>query len=201
MLNYDLLVHAYSNLVFIARAVQTHYEPGAAVELIATLREYDVPVEGRARVWAEIARPDGSPWILPLAEEPDGRHTTNFGVNQPGVYRVRVRARGETFNGTPFTREQSLTAVAVVGGDRSDTAAPPDMISELLCCLQRNGALKPELIKQWLPGIDPEAILRCVGQICAARRAFPEGPTKYRRPVTKTRDRGRRIAKKRRPQR
>ena len=175
---YDLLVHAYSSLVFTARAVQTHYEPGAPVEVIATLKEYDVPVEGRAKVWAEIVRPDGSPWMLPLAEEPGGRFTATWTAGQPGVYRARVRARGETINGRPFAREQTLTAVAVAGGDRPDTKAPADALGDLLCCLLHSGALKPEAIKQWLPGIDPEAVLRCIRRICAARIAHPEGPAK-----------------------
>jgi hypothetical protein len=176
-LPYELIVHAYSNLIFSARALQTSYEPGAQVHLYAALKEYDVPVERRAIVWADIAQPNGALFTLPMVEQQPGNFTAIFVTSLPGVYRARVRAHGQTVYGRPFTREQTVTAVAVVGGDRPTVKSPPDTIGDLLCCLLRTGALTPETIKRVLPGLDPTAVFSCLRGICA-RRSSPQGESK-----------------------
>jgi hypothetical protein len=85
-LSYDLIVHCYSNLVFHANAQQTSFEPGAVVDLFATLSEYDVPVDHRATVWCELQRPDGSSGILTLSESDPGRFTS---ASLPALLRTR----------------------------------------------------------------------------------------------------------------
>lgn len=171
VLPYDLLVHCYSNLVFVAHAVQTSYEPGAVVSLYATAQEYDVPVEGRARVWTEVTRPDGSSAGV---EMPDagGQFSGSFVTSLPGLYRLRVRARGETIYGQPFTREQALTAVAIPGGDRPGPGPGPvhGPWGDLLCCLLKSGALGPDAIKRLLPNGNPEAVMECLKRVCASRK-------------------------------
>ena len=117
-LPYSLLVHGYSNLNFKATVQQTSYDPGSVARLRARLTEYDVPVDHRARVRAEILRPDASTAMLSLTEQEAGAFGTEFIADQTGVYTVRIRATGTTFYGTPFQREQTLTAVTVHGGDR-----------------------------------------------------------------------------------
>jgi hypothetical protein len=81
------------------------------------LREYETPLEGSARVWAEIKRPDGGTDLVPFSREAGDAFTATYELRIPGVFTARVRARGETQRGLPFEREQTLTAVAVVGGD------------------------------------------------------------------------------------
>src|SRR5262249_48964739 len=58
-LSYSLLVHTYSSLTFRASVAQSSYVPGAVISLSASLTEYSVPVDHRAKVWAAITRPDG----------------------------------------------------------------------------------------------------------------------------------------------
>jgi hypothetical protein len=114
---YSLLVHAYSSLRMRTSLVQKSHEPGAKVDIATTLTEYDVPIKGRARVWAEVTRPDGAQTVVSLAEQEEGLFQGAFSAVLNGLYVVRVRAGGVTMRGRPFEREQTLTASAVPGAD------------------------------------------------------------------------------------
>jgi len=167
LLPYDLIVHAYSNLAFRAAARQTSYEPGAEVHLAATLREYDVPVENRAGVWAEVLRPDGSVQLVPLREEEPGRFAAAFQANLSGVYALRARARGETFRGTPFEREQTLTAVVYPGGDRPRREPETSQLCQLIDCLLRKGMLDDKLLERLAAeGLNLEGLVHCLKAYC-----------------------------------
>jgi IgA Peptidase M64/von Willebrand factor type A domain len=166
VLPYDAIVHCYSNLTFSAHVSQRSYEVGAEVRMVGDLREYDVPVIDRASVWAEITGPGGTGSVVALAPDGFGLHIGQFTTGMPGVYRVRIRARGETLDGTPFTREQTRTAVAVPGGDRPPEVTTPGVI-DLLCCLlsDREGAERFAGRLEGL-GIDPHELRRCLGDLC-----------------------------------
>ena len=88
----------------------------------------------------------------------------------PGVYGFRIRARGETLHGEPFEREQTLTGVAVAGGDHWSPEDPlRDPLCELVDCLRRQGTINDELLKRLRAfGLDLEALLRCLGKRCEA---------------------------------
>ena len=125
--NYDLTVHCHSNLNFGARGVQTGYEVGASTTLSATLKEYDVPVSGRANVWAEVTRPDGFALTLAMPQVEAGRFEASFLCGISGLYTCRVRAQGTTLYGSAFQREQALTAAVYPGGGNQDgTGGPRD---------------------------------------------------------------------------
>lgn len=165
ILPYDFLVHCYSNLVFRVQVWQASVEPGATVRTFAMLKEYDVPVGNRASVWAEVTRPDGTQFTLPLQRNAQEQFEGAFATTITGVYTVRIRARGDTFRGTPFTREQTLTALAIVGGDRPSPVSDP--VRELLCCLLQGGRESVELWKRLAgTGLDVEQLRRCLKRIC-----------------------------------
>lgn len=90
-------------------------------------------------------------------------------------YTLRIRARGETMKGRPFEREQTLTAVAVPGGDRWSPEDPQQGgLCELLDCLRRTGALDGELLRRSKElGIDLEALIKCLDRKC--RQPADEG--------------------------
>jgi hypothetical protein len=162
---YDVLIHTYSNLVFSAQAVQKTYEPGDVVRLYASLREYDVPVANRAGVWAEIVDPDGNQSVVTLKLGPNDQFAGSFHTSVPGLYRVRVRARGETFAGSAFSREQTTSAFALPGGDRTPDTGGNDRLAQLVCCLLHS--------KQGLACIKRlggDELLRCVRRVCAPSR-------------------------------
>ncbi|GII95150.1 hypothetical protein Ssi02_53810 [Sinosporangium siamense] len=115
---YGLVVHTYSNLAFDARADQAGMEPGARITLHATLTQSGVPLGQHADVWAEITAPDGGQSRVSLPEGEPGRFTEGFDTTGPGVYRIRMRARGTTLAGEVFVREKTLTGAVWRGGDR-----------------------------------------------------------------------------------
>jgi hypothetical protein len=170
-LPFDVLVHAYSNLVFRATCVQSSYEPGSDVVLYATLREYDVDVGSRATAWAEVTRPDGGATTVILGET-NGQYIGRFKTSVPGLYTVRVRAQGETYSGSPFTREQVLTATAIPGGGQHPLPDGDDPLVELLCCMLQGKGLTPDFWERLeRSGIDPRTLRRCLTRLCRERWA------------------------------
>lgn len=117
-LPYSLVVHAYSNVSLKSHVDQVSFEPGASVNLSASLSQSGIPLAQGARVWAEVTRQDGSTVTVMLDELDDGQFSAQFSTTQPGVYRFRILVRGETIFGEPFTREKTLTAAVWRGGDR-----------------------------------------------------------------------------------
>lgn len=134
-LPYNLLVHSYSNLQFHAYIQQNSFEPGATVTVVASLTEYDYPVEGRATVGAEITSSNGNKTTITLTESGGGQFEGTFTATLSGLYTVRVIATGSTLRDTPFTREQTLTAAVYPSADQN----PPGTgtgIGGILCWLQ-----------------------------------------------------------------
>jgi hypothetical protein len=168
-LPYSALVHCYSNLVLEATLRQTRYDPSAEARLNATLNEYGVPVDRRAKVAAEITAPDGSMSLIALTENAPGSFDATFSATQPGVYTARVRASGTDFGGIPFTREQTLTASVWIGPGGGDGGGEPncDRLWRLLCCLLDRRTLTPNAIAKLEElGVDVRRLEKCVSHAC-----------------------------------
>ena len=108
-LPYSLNVHAYSNLRLRISLAQDGQEPGARLLLRGVLTEYGLPISGRARVHAELMRPDGTGATLPMPESAPGIFEASLPTTLAGVYRFTVKAAGRTLRRRPFTREQIVT--------------------------------------------------------------------------------------------
>lgn len=176
LLPYEFVAHTYSSLTFSAHVSQNSFELGAVAEISAAILEYDAALRGRATVWAEVQRPGSTNSdVVALSPAGDGRFAASHVLPVPGVYTFRVRARGETMKGLPFDREQTLTAIALPGGDRWDPNDPKrDPLCELLDCLRRTGALDGEFLRRCKAlGIDLEALIKCLDLKC--RRQSDEG--------------------------
>jgi hypothetical protein len=132
---YSVMSRAYSNLRMRATLTQTGNEPGALLQVRAALSEYGVPVENRANVIAEVTAPDGSESVVPFQETEPGIFTTQKQASLAGVYAWRVLASGETFRGTPFTREQWVTGAVWRGGDRPPSRPADNGLCDILECL------------------------------------------------------------------
>jgi hypothetical protein len=172
---YSISVHSFSNLRMRAKVSQDGNEPGALLHLRAILTEFGIPLDNRARVEAELLRPDGSQTVLGLVETEPGIFEAETATTQAGVYRFRVLADGKTFRGRPFTREQLATGVVWKGGDLPPPTSPPGGadagegdLCKLLTCLLSDKVLMPEFQK-WLAdrGINVEAFRRCVETHCS----------------------------------
>jgi hypothetical protein len=118
---YNVTVSSWSNVRMTVRLLQKSLEPGADVGIKATLTEYALPVEG-AEVFAEVAPPDGRTRRVRLEEVGNGEYLGSFNGEYPGAWRIHVLAAGAGRGGTPFTREQLLSAGIVDGAER---VAPP----------------------------------------------------------------------------
>jgi hypothetical protein len=173
---YEFVAHTYSALTFSASVTQKSFEIGAVAQISATLLEYDTVPRGRAKVWAEIRLPNGADDIISLSEHgPGNNYAASYALSSAGVYTFRVRASGETMRGTPFEREQTLTAVAVPGGDHWNPNDPKrDPICELLDCL-RNGGINEEFIRRMKElGVDIKSLLKCLEIKCRGNAAAIE---------------------------
>jgi hypothetical protein len=166
-LPYSLLVHAYSDLHFRPSLLQSSFEPGATVRLRVSLDQYGIPLDTAATVWADVTRPDGTTAMVTLARSSAGRFGASFIAGDVGVYTARLRARGVTFEGQGFAREQRLTATVFIGGDKAPPAKPDDRLCQLVECLLRSGIVTPELEKELAARrIHLRALLECLEKHC-----------------------------------
>jgi len=167
---YSLNVHAFSSLRMAVQVVQSSYEPGATLTLHAVLTESALPVERRARVHADVTRPDGTSATLSLAEIESGVFEASLPATLPGVYPIRFRAQGTTLRGYPFTREQLRTAAVWRGGN----GTPPSSSTQpsepgldwcrLVACLLGQKSIVEVLRRH---GIDVDDLRRCWKEQCA----------------------------------
>lgn len=173
---YSLSAQSLSNLRLQASVAQNSLEPGATLTVQAALSEYGIPVAHRARVTAELQRPDGSQSTLTMLETAPGMFQAATDAVNQGVYRFRVVASGLTMRGVPFTREQQLSGAVVLGGNNPPAKSPPSTRSQdealcrLLSCLLSPDALGRVFASQH---IDPALIQKCVATWCEARLAPP----------------------------
>jgi hypothetical protein len=166
---YSMTARAWSDLNMRASVTQNTHEPHATMTLRAILTEYDVPVEGRAFVHAELVRPDNTQAYLTLHETEPGVFEASTIAAISGVYRFRVLASGVTFRNVPFTREQLLTASVWSGGDRPPPSGGDDhnpdreCWCQLLNCLLNTGGMRERLKRE---DLDVDEIEKCLKICC-----------------------------------
>jgi hypothetical protein len=168
-------------LNFRAYVTQSSYLPGAELSLTAILTEYEVPVENRAKVWAEITRPDGTRTVVQLIEDEPGWFRGKTIASLIGLYVIRARANGSTFAEQPFTREQTLTAVILApGGGIPQPPSGCEDLCKLLECLLKGKAIDPALLGKF--GINWEVLVECFRQCCRGSKP-PPAPSAMARAV------------------
>ena len=173
-LPYSLVIHAYSNLSLRASASQSGYEPGATVQLTATLAESGVPMEVAANVWAEVTNPSNQVMLVPFLQEDQGMYRGKFVAIETGIYRARVRAAGKSLRGFPFLREQTLTAGVWIGGNNQAGTGEGSLgasLCHLLNCLFGEKGVVSQQAEEILRrlGFDITALRRCLAE-CAQSR-------------------------------
>jgi hypothetical protein len=189
---YSFAAQTYSNLKMEAGLSQNSLQPGATLTVRAKLTEYDLPVERRAAVDAELQRPDNTNAVISLAEiEPGVFESTTLAAVQ-GIYQFRVMASGVTLRDTRFTREQTLTAAVFRDGDNppptsgTDPRTRDEQLCRLLDCLVNNESVRRYLSEH---GLDGELLAKCVRQFCEERLAeIPEGVTEQPMPPVRSRE-------------
>lgn len=187
---YSVIVHAWSDVAFIAAAHQTGFTPGAAVQLSAGLSTAGIPFTVDARVRAEVTRPGGTMVTVDLQPQND-EFVGSFTTTAPGEYRIRMRADGRTDRGHRFTRERALSVGVWRGGDAPPRGGPGDLGDVIederrrrcafLRCLLLTLSKNEAALKRWRElGVDPRDFLKCVELLCGEEANAPRinsGPT------------------------
>lgn len=184
---FNLTVHTYSNLRLEATLTQDGYEPGAKIELTASLWEYQVPLKNDATVWADVIEPNGNRTTLHFSRTGTGSYAATWPTTQPGVYRFGIRAEGKTSGNARFTRAKELSAGVWRGGDqpidptggggKETTGGGKDdrNCKTLLCLLEfvMKSSMLRELLKRF--DFDIEGFHKCVERHCRREVKFEEG--------------------------
>lgn len=175
-LPYSVIVHSHSSMSLRAELRQSSFEPGAELRIDARVTQSGLPLaDPQTAVWAELTRPDGSSGQVPLhpTGEP-GRFEGSLFSTSAGVYRFRVRCRGRSAKGLPFTREFLLTGTVWRGGDqgsgRPGTGRPADehLCEWIDCLLGEGGAIGPQLEKRLREaGFDLARLRKCIDGHCS----------------------------------
>lgn len=175
-IRYSFSAHAFTNIRMDARLSQNSLQPGAILTISAALTEYGLPVDHRASVSAEVELPDHSLTTLALTETEPGRFQGASTAAIVGVYRIRVVAAGVTTRGVPFTREQLLSATAILGGDNPPpTSGPSTKDADEALCRLIHCLLGPNALGRFLAEhhVDPKAVSSCVETWCKSRLSGP----------------------------
>jgi hypothetical protein len=170
---YSVLVHVYSHLKLRAELLQSDFEPGAKVRMLARLSRVGMPFDGSASVFAEITPPGGLPDTVAMSQRADGGWEGEFTALQVGVHHVRIRALGRNVRNQPFTRELTLSAGIARGGNDyvpprdsgdGDAPSPPDSkaCTALLCMLESGVVSKPLEAALARIGINLDVARKCL---------------------------------------
>jgi Mg-chelatase subunit ChlD len=108
-LPYEFVVLSESNLRLTTRVESRLNAVGSTVAMSAVLTSRGLPLDG-ASASALVVWPDGTKREHALQSVGRGAYEASFVATQEGVYPCRVRVRGYTPKGDPFTREQTMTA-------------------------------------------------------------------------------------------
>jgi murein tripeptide amidase MpaA len=129
---YSVVVHARSTLTMDVFVTQPSYVAPTTFTLRAVLTEIGLPLDHRAHVRAEIARPDGTSSVVPLLEIEPGVFESTALAPLNGTYPIRFRAAGKSLRGFPFTREETRSGLAWRGGNAPPPRTPP--AGHCCCC-------------------------------------------------------------------
>jgi hypothetical protein len=113
---------------------------------------------------------------ITLGQTAAGRFAGSFIAATSGVYTAFTHARGVTWEGQNFQREQRLTAVVFPGGNNpapGPTGESP--LCELLRCLLSGDVLK----ETEMVGINTAALRKCLAETCRADTSQLGGEQPY----------------------
>jgi hypothetical protein len=111
---YNVLVRARSAIQLDATIEQSGFGPLDPRMLVAHVRGFGLPLFQNLNVFAQAARPDGVPLMIPMQHAGNGRFEAKLdGLRQYGSHQITVRVAGLTPGNLPLQREQTVTAAVV----------------------------------------------------------------------------------------
>lgn len=163
---YSVIVQSYTDLNFAVAVDQSSKVAGAKINLSATLKQYNVAIEGEVK--AEVTFPNGIKKVLKLEPQGEGSYATDFVGDHSGLYQIRFKASGNSMSGNAFTRE----AVRTVSLYRSEPVPPINdddgkgssegLCKIVDCLLSDEGIMK--LLKKH--EIDARRLRECIKKHC-----------------------------------
>ncbi len=175
---YSVIVQTYSNLNFKVAVEKNSNVAGAEIRLYATLKQYNLPIEGH--VVAEVTYPSGQAEIIKLKAEDKGVFWAKFDSTVSGIYHVKFNASGWSLSHKRFTRE----TIRTVSLYRSEPIIPTynggneggnDRVCKMIDCL-----LEQESVTAYLKEhkIDVDQIRKCLKISCMDTREKTQKSTK-----------------------
>ncbi|HEX6714695.1 MAG TPA: tyrosinase family protein [Thermoleophilaceae bacterium] len=161
---YTLTVQAVSDLRMAVTTLQNGYDPGSAVDVIASLTDSGIPLAHQATVRVQVTMPDGTVHDIPLGEDDPGTYRATVALPQLGHYPLLVNASGRALDGSPFTREE-LRSAATWRDRTPPPRRPCDHIPwcELMLCLLRDDRAGRALAER---GVNLEGARECIERLC-----------------------------------
>ncbi|SAL53901.1 M14 family zinc carboxypeptidase [Caballeronia humi] len=161
---FSVTVQARSSLTMTAEASARRPVPATVIDHRVTLRQLDLPLDRPASVIVEATDPTGAMSLVQLADAGPGAFIAQTDASVAGVYVFRYVARGRSFAGVPFMREQVRTVGVWAGGDdpppRSGSGGDGDTCcSGVIQCLLEDRGVR-ELMKRF--GIDAQRLAECL---------------------------------------
>jgi hypothetical protein len=162
---FSVSVQAQSSLAMSASAAARHAVPPATIDHRVTLRQLDIPLDTPCWVSVEATDPNGVSGTTDLTATSAGAFAIATDAPVAGVYTFHYIARGTSFAGVPFTREQVRTVgVWAGGGDpppRSGSADGKGCCQDVIACLLEDRGVQ-ELLKRY--EIDARRIIQCLAR-------------------------------------
>ena len=109
-MRYSLMVAVRSSLKLSCRITAPSFQPGASVTVRAAVMRRGRGHADGVSVVGVVRRRHDPPVTIPLFHIGGGVFEGRFPASQSGVYQCVVRANGAKSRGTPFCREQTVTA-------------------------------------------------------------------------------------------
>jgi hypothetical protein len=160
---YSVSVQARSSLTMTASATARRAAPATTVDHRVSLRQLDIPLDTRCTVVVEATDPSGATTTIALVGTGAGVFRLATDAPVAGIYTFRYLARGTSFAGTRFMREQVRTVGVWKGGDapppRSDPKHDEDCCTAVLACLLEDRGIQA-LLKRY--DIDARRLSRCL---------------------------------------
>ena len=166
-LPFILTIQTESNLEMKVVTTQLSHEPGSSVEVVATLTESGIPLDGLAVVRMGVINPDGTTRTVVLHEDEPGVHRTTLSLTQTGHYPLLIQAAGQSFSQQPFTREELRSAATWI-----DPVTPPKpdggrQWCDLWLCLLEEDRMGKALSEH---GFNVEGMQECIKKYCVGQR-------------------------------
>ena len=182
-LRYEALVHARSNLRLRTSVDQDSFAPGSTAFLRATITEYGQPLRGSASVTVTHTEPDGTIVTRPMSRTDRGIYEARMILARSGAHAFRMKARGVSFRGDVFTREQLLSALVgrkATGpggggtGPGGSGGGPKDDLTERICqmiaCMSRRKVFDARFLKLLAEfGMDGQEAAKCLRAFCETK--------------------------------